>query len=217
MRAAVTILLAAWLALVVLLGATGSFTTPDGEPPVPILLGAVGPVVLFLLAYALSGSVRAFVHGVDLRLATTIQAWRFAGIAFIALYTYNILPGSFAWPAGLGDIAIGLTAPWVALALTRRPAFAASRVFVVWNLLGMLDLVSAIAAGGASSALATGTAGEVTTRPMSLLPLVLVPGYFVPLLFILHVVALVQSRRMARSESTADWAGTGAARHPACA
>src|SRR5262249_11237234 len=49
-----------------------------------------------------------------------------------ALYVHGVLPGAFAWPAGLGDIAIGVTAPWVALALVRRPGFATSRVFVAY-------------------------------------------------------------------------------------
>jgi hypothetical protein len=63
---------------------------------------------------------------VDLPLLTAVQAWRFAGFGFLALFVYGVLPGIFAWPAGLGDMMIGLTAPWVALALARRPAFAAS-------------------------------------------------------------------------------------------
>ena len=63
-----------------------------------------------------------------------IQAWRFAGLGFIALYAYGVLPGLFAWPAGLGDMAIGVTAPLVIYALRRRPAFAVSSLFWVWNL-----------------------------------------------------------------------------------
>ena len=114
-----------------------------------------------------------------------------------------MLPGSFAWPAGLGDMAIGLTAPWVARAVARRPAFAASRTFVVWNLLGLLDFVGAVGTGTASSALATGAPGEVTTGPMSQLPLVLIPGFFVPLFIVLHLVALIRSRQTApRAEQT---------------
>jgi hypothetical protein len=73
-------------------------------------------------------------------LLTGIQAWRFAGIAFIALYAQHLLPGYFAWPAGLGDIAIGLSAPLVMRALRRDSAFAASGAFLTWNLLGILDL-----------------------------------------------------------------------------
>ena len=41
------------------------------------------------------------------------------------MYTYGVLPGIFAWPAGLGDMAIGATAPLVLSGLLRRPDFAA--------------------------------------------------------------------------------------------
>jgi hypothetical protein len=120
-----------------------------------------------------------------------------AGSGFLALYAHGILPGVFAWPAGLGDIAIGVTAPWVALALVRTPGFATDRLFVVWNLLGILDLVVAVSVGGLNSALASGVAGEVTTGPMAQLPLVLIPVYFVPLFIMLHLTALFQARRHA--------------------
>src|SRR5262249_58677150 len=90
----------------------------------------------------------------------------------------------------LGDIAIGLTAPWVALALVRRPGFAASRLFIVWNLLGMLDLVAAVALGTRNRILATGAAGEITTEPMAEMPLVLIPAFLVPLFFMFHLTAL---------------------------
>ena len=131
--------------------------------------------------------------------ATAIQAWRAGGLGFLALYAHGVLPGAFAWPAGLGDIAIGVTAPWVALALIRRPGFTISRLFVVWNLLGILDLVVAVTVGGLSSALASGAPGEVTTGPMAHLPLVLIPAYLVPLFVMLHLVALFQARRQTPS------------------
>ena len=195
---AIGVMLAAWLALVVVLGAGGNFVSAPGELPRPIALGVAAPIVVFLIALAMSRSVRDFALEANLPLLTAIQAWRFAGLGFIALYAYGVLPGVFAWPAGLGDIAIGLTAPWMAAALIRRPAFAASRAFVIWNLLGILDLVVAVGTGAYGSMSATGAAGEITTRPMAELPLVLIPAYFVPIFVMLHVVALAQSIRMAR-------------------
>src|ERR1700731_1688521 len=54
-----------------------------------------------------------------------MQAWRWAGFRFQTLYTYGVLPGIFAWPAGLGDMAVGVTAPLVLAALLRRPGFVA--------------------------------------------------------------------------------------------
>ena len=103
-------------------------------------------------------------------------------------------------------MAIGLTAPWVALALARRPAFAGGWLFVVWNLLGILDLIVAVSVAAVNQMHATGAAGEITVAPMSQLPLLLVPAYLVPLFFIGHLTALFQARRLAlieRSERAA--------------
>ena len=191
--------LALWFVVILLLGAAGAIARPPGTPPFPILIAATAPILVFLGAYWAWPAFRAHVLSLDLPLATSIQAWRAGGLGFLALYTHGVLPGAFAWPAGLGDIAIGVTAPWVALALVRRPSFAISRAFVAWNLLGILDLVVAVSVGGLSSALASGAAGEVTTGPMAQLPLVLIPAYLVPLFVMLHLAALFQARRQASS------------------
>jgi hypothetical protein len=193
MKPLITGLLAIWFVAVLWLGHAGLFAKPPGLPPFPILLGAAGPVFVFLTAYWLSAAFRAVVLSIDLRLATAIQAWRAGGLAFIALYVHGVLPGSFAWPAGLGDIAIGVTAPWIMLKLLREQSFQRSALFIAWNLLGILDLVVAVSMGGLSSALATGAPGEVTTAPMAFLPLVLIPAYLVPLFLMLHFAALFQS------------------------
>jgi hypothetical protein len=165
--------------------------------PLPIAIGVTAPVIVFLGAYWMSRRFREFVLAADLRLITGIQAWRAAGFGFLALYAYGVLPGLFALPAGLGDIAIGVTAPWIILALIRQPSFATSRTFVVWNVLGLLDLVVAVSTGALSSTLATGIAGEITTRPMGELPLLLIPAYLVPVFIMLHLTALFQVRRLA--------------------
>ena len=156
-------------------------------------------MIVFLVAYQVWPGFRAFVLSLDLSLAAGVQAWRAGGLGFLALYAYGVLPGAFAWPAGLGDIAIGVTAPWVARRSIGRAGFAFSRVFAVWNLLGILDLVVAVSVGGLSTALATGATGEVTTGPMAQLPLVLIPAYLVPLFIVLHLAALFQARRQASS------------------
>jgi hypothetical protein len=196
-RLTVAVVLAAWFALVLTLGAARAFVTPPGTPPLPIAAGVTAPFVLFLAAYLLSHAFREFVRTLDVRPMLAIQAWRFAGIGFLALYTWGVLPGSFALPAGLGDIAIGTTAPLMLAAVIRRPRFAAGKTFAVWNVLGILDLVVAVTTGALGSALATGVAGEVTTAPMAQLPLVLIPVYFVPILAMLHIAALIQARRLA--------------------
>jgi hypothetical protein len=191
-RLLVAIVLVLWFALVFVLGAKGAFVQSPGTPPFPILFGATIPLILFLGAYFTSAGFKAFVLASDLRLGAAIQGWRVAGLGFLALYAQGILPGLFALPAGLGDIAIGATAPWIVLALARRPAFAASRVFVIWNILGILDLLNAMSTGALSSGFLAGFAGNVTTAPMAQLPLVLIPAYLVPLFVMLHLAALFQ-------------------------
>jgi hypothetical protein len=188
--------LATWFVLVFFLGTRESFVRAPGAWPLPILIGVTAPLLIFLAAFWALGAFRNFVSTVDLRLVTGIQAWRFAGLGFLALYTYGVLPGRFAWPAGLGDMAIGLTAPWIVFALIRVPGFAASRLFVLWNLLGVLDLIVAVSMGAIVSAQATGAPGEITTAPMAQLPLVLIPAFFVPFFVMLHLTALYQARRL---------------------
>jgi len=195
----VTVVLAIWLALIFLLGANGAFIRPPEIPPLPILLGATAPLLMFVVAYLKSDAFRAFILAADLSLLTAIQAWRAGGLGFLALYIHGILPGLFAWPAGIGDIAIGITAPWVALALIRKPSFVNSRQFVIWNLLGILDLVVAVSLGALSSGFVAGLVGSVTTAPMAQLPLVLIPAYFVPLFIMLHLTALFQAGKDIKS------------------
>lgn len=188
----------AWLALVLVLGARGVFDAAPGTPPLALLIGLVAPLGLFLMGYWTVPSIRKFVLAADLRLIAGIQAWRWAGFGFLTLYTYKVLPGIFAWPAGLGDMTIGVTAPFVLAALLRRPGYASSRSFIAWNLLGILDLTVAVSIGALGPLLVPNLYGAVTTAAMAQLPLVLVPTYLVPTFLILHLTALFQARRFSR-------------------
>jgi hypothetical protein len=197
----VSLVLVAWFLLVVSLGALGAFVAPPGMPPVAIAIGVGAPLLLFFATLRLSQSFRDFVLSLDLRLIAGIQAWRLAGLGFLSLYAYNVLPAIFALPAGLGDMGIGFTAPWVILALVRQPGFATSAAFIRWNVLGILDLIIALTTATLSAMLSTGAPGEVSVAPMATLPLLLIPAFLVPLFLMLHTAALMQSRRMIRSRA----------------
>ena len=200
-RLVVAIALALWLLLVVSLGAAGAFVGPPGTPPLPIAIGVAGPLVLFFAALRLSPSFREFVLSLDLLLIAGIQAWRWAGLGFLSLYAHNVLPAVFALPAGLGDMAIGVTAPWMILALVRQPGFAARGTFIRWNVLGILDLLIAVSIGAASAFFATGAPGEISAAPMATLPLLFIPAFLVPLFLMLHTAALMQSRQLIRGRA----------------
>src|SRR5262245_47544513 len=200
----ITGVLASWFVLVLVLGASGAFIRAPGTPPIPILIGATLGLVVFIAAYLGWRAFREAILNADVALLAALQAWRAGGLGFLALSANGVLPSSFTWPAGWGDIAIGVTAPWVALALVRRPNFAGSRLFVIWNVLGILDLVVAVTMGALSSGLVPSLSGDVTTGPVSHFPLVLVPAYLVPLFVMFHLTALLQARRQARSTASRE-------------
>ena len=194
-RTLVAFLFSAWLALVFVLAARGAFVGQPGTPPLALLISLVVPLGLFLIGYQTVRPFREFVLSADLRIIVGMQAWRWAGFGFLTLYTYRVLPGVFAWPAGVGDMLVGITAVTVLASLLRNPAFARSKRFVLWNLLGILDLAVAISIGALGPLLAPALYGTVTTSPMAQLPLVLIPAFLVPTFLMLHLTALFQSRR----------------------
>ena len=194
----VRLVLTGWFLVVVSLGAIGAFIARPGTPPIPIAIGVGAPLIAFFAWLRLSPLFRDFVLSLDLRFIAGIQAWRWAGLGFLSLYAYNILPAVFALTAGLGDMAVGFAAPWMILALVRRPDFAASAAFRRWNILGIADLVVAVSLGTLSAMFSTGAPGEISTAPMATLPLLLIPAFLVPLFLMLHIAALMQSRQIIR-------------------
>jgi len=164
----------------------------DSKQRLPIPLGAAAalPVVAYAICYLTWTEFRRFVLAANLRLLTLAQTWRVGGVVFLILYHQGLLPSVFALPAGWGDIAIGVTAPLVAWAISSKNRFP-KKIFISWNVLGMLDLVMAVSLGILASASPLGVlAGEITTQIMGTFPLSLIPTFFVPLLIIFHLIAL---------------------------
>jgi hypothetical protein len=182
-------LLIAWFTFSLVESSLHLFATRPDQPPLPILLAVLTPVLLFYVWFRSSTGFREFVLSLNLQALTFAQSWRIAGFVFLVLYTYGILPGSFALPAGWGDIAIGITAPFVALRLA-KPGHRFG--FILWQALGILDLVVAVGSGAASRLIEP---QAVPTSPMTLLPLSLIPTFAVPLMLILHVISIAQAKR----------------------
>ncbi len=130
MKTSIACVLAIWFGLVFLLGANGAFVRQPQSPPLPILIAASAPLIAFIAAYLGSIAFKEYVLSANIALLTAVQAWRAGGLGFLALGAHGVLPSLFAWPAGLGDVAIGVTAPWMAQALIRQPSFSGSRLIV---------------------------------------------------------------------------------------
>ncbi|SRR6266496_2221409 len=187
-----------WFALGLLGSILGTFVQPRGTPPVLFGLAVSVPVILFGAGYLLSDTFRHFVRSLvgDPWSITALQAYRVLGAIFIVLTSRNALPAIFALPAGLGDLFIGVTAPLVALAWSSGTR-SGKAVFVLWNVLGMIDLVMAVSLG----TLATIQPGSISTAPLTIFPLSLIPTFLVPLSFILHLAGLGQFRYLSRKQA----------------
>jgi len=124
-KAGVAALLLAQFASAYVIGTEQLLTNEQSSLFAPIAVTAVLPVALFLSVYALSRRFRGFVLSQDLRRLTMLHHWRVIGFTFLALYAVDKLPGLFAWPAGLGDVATGLAAVFIVARMAREPADAA--------------------------------------------------------------------------------------------
>jgi hypothetical protein len=151
-------------------------------------IAAFVPIVVFSLWFAASESFRRFAMSLNPRVLTAAQAWRLIGFTFVLLEARGVLPAVFALPAGYGDMAIGATAAFVAWKLA-DPAHRAG--FILWQILGILDLVIAVSTG--TTAFLLSPEGP-STAPMTVLPLSLIPTFLVPLFVMLHIICIAQAR-----------------------
>ena len=183
----VSVLIAVWFAIALTVGAMSGFRNSTNQPPIALGLAASMPVLIFLAWYRLSEGFRRFALSLDLRVLVFLQSWRIAGFAFIALYSVGLLPGVFAQPAGWGDVLVGLTAPLVALNLV-EPRHRTG--FLLWQVLGITDLVVAVATGATANLVSP---NGPSAALMTVLPLSLIPTFAVPLFLIVHIVCIAQA------------------------
>ena len=190
-------LLLAWFAAAYVIGAERLLANEGAALLAPIAITATIPVAAFLAFYALSSRLRGFVLSQDIRTLTMLQHWRVIGFAFLPLTFFGVLPGLFAWPAGLGDVAIGLAAAFVVARIVRDPAWATSAGLVRFHLLGLLDFAVAIATAGLSAgAFPSLIADGITSAPLDVWPLNLFPSFLVPIFIILHLSVLLKVRHL---------------------
>ena len=179
-----------WFCIIFGLAAKGAFVSGANEPPTAVAVAFLTPLLLFLLGLRISGW-RRLVLSISPIFLIALNGWRFIGLAFLMAYQEGLLPGGFAWPAGLGDIAMAVTAPWVAARVAADDRFRFGNAFLIWNLFGIADFIDAVFLG--TLYLWPGFA-SLTTGLMQRLPFALIPCFFVPLVAIAHFILLAQRR-----------------------
>ena len=182
-------LIGVWFVFTTGASASHLYLNAPNTPPLAFGLAVLTPIVLFLAWFISSAKFRQFTLSLSPRVLTLIQSWRIVGFTFLALAAFRVLPGLLALPAGWGDIAIGATAPFVALSLA-APGHRKS--FILWQLLGVTDLVTAVALGGLAGVL---DPHGIAPTAMTMLPMSLIPTFGVPLFLMFHFICIVQAIR----------------------
>ena len=182
------VVLAAWAIVTATLARRGFFQPPDLTSPPPV--GITLALVLLVLAVCLvvSPSLRRLLT--NQRNLILLNLWRLVGAVFLLLMVNGQMPALWALPAGIGDVIVGVMAPWIA---SRVDTPRGRRHAIIFTLFGMADLVVAVGLGvmtspGPAQVFHTTPTSELATR----FPLALVPTFLVPLAFVLHVISLSQ-------------------------
>jgi hypothetical protein len=171
-----------WLGLALAFGASGVLS----RAPVPLFPAVLWALVAaVLIAFWRSPAFRAWATGIDIRWLIAIHLTRFVGFYFLYLYERGELPYAFAVPGGWGDIAVAVGATVLLLIPPRSGAFRPAGV--VWNVLGLLDILFVVATAARLAFADRDSMAAVTHLPLSLLP-----TFLVPLIIASHVIMLVR-------------------------
>jgi hypothetical protein len=190
------LLLGGWAVVSGIIAASGGYHARFGHQPLWLPVAVVGALTVTLTAARTPWVVRAVGAPGMLRSLTLPHTFRVAGVCFLITMALGHLPPLFALPAGLGDIATGVAAPFVARRLTRG---AGHRAAVWFNVMGLTDLVVALALGGLTASTLVGVAPSADANLW--LPLALIPTAVVPLLIVMHITSLRRLSAVARTAS----------------
>jgi hypothetical protein len=174
---------------------------------VPLLpVGLTGALAVALLLTRIPLVSRILTQPDALWRLTVPQVFRLEGVTFLVAMALGQLPAVFALPAGLGDIAIGVEAVFVARNLRRGVV---GRSVVWFNVLGLVDLVVALGVGFAAAPAAVRLLlVSPSTEAISLLPIALIPATLVPLAAAMHLLSLQRLRAAGEKKPVATPVGS---------
>ena len=183
-------MLIAWLVYVSLLGYFGVVANTAMRPPGIALIFI--PVVLFLVVFIAQAGLST---GVNRFLAFPIwiligaQTFRVGVELFIhQLWLNGLVPKMLTFAGANVDIYVGASAPLIAWLSTRGRL--GLRLALVWNVLGLLALANifiraVLTAPGPLHLIHA----ETPNRMIGTVPYMFIPGFFVPLAVVLHLLA----------------------------
>lgn len=193
------VLLGGWFTISGVIAAHGWYVAKLGSQPPWLPIAFFGALLAMLAATAIPSVARALAAPGTLSRLHLPHTFRVAGVTFLITMALGHLPALFALPAGLGDIAVGIAAPFVARDLARGTGH---RAAVRFNILGIADLVVALTLGSLTAFQII--AVTPTAQAIAELPLALIPTAAVPLLLALHITSLRKLSRAGMSAESGD-------------
>ena len=186
----ISLILLIWFFTIVVLGKIGFFAEAYYWLFVPNIV--VGFLVIFeFLRRAYNSKIlKEITDKIPQHWIIGVQFYRIVGVGFIILWARGILPAVFAFSAGFGDIFIAITSLFVALLYFKNKHYT-RKIAIIWNYLGILDLVIALSIGFLGFPRPVQFVPlSPSTEPLSLFPLVIIPLFAVPLAILLHLFSL---------------------------
>jgi hypothetical protein len=165
-------------------------------PVLPIMIVVPTTVVIVLLWR--SSRIGTLIDVMPANWLIGLQAYRVIGGVFLVNWLMGTTPGLFAVPAGTGDVITGLLALPTAIALASgKPD--GTRSAVIWNFIGITDLVVAVTLGALTS---PGPLQRFAFDHPNLVtgayPIAIIPAFTVPTSLVLHALSLRQLLRRSR-------------------
>jgi hypothetical protein len=181
----------AWLTYVGLISYFGLVRNTTLRPPGVAFLFL--PIIIFfviLIARAKSPGVERLALSFPLWLILATQTFRVGVELFLhQLWIAGLIPRMLTFAGSNVDIYVGATAPIAAWLSTRGRV--GLKIALVWNVLGLLALSNIVTravltAPGPLNIIHT----DVPNRMIGTFPFTFIPGFFVPLALLLHILAL---------------------------
>ncbi len=184
-----------WLVAAWTLAQRGYFAPVPGELRVRLPVAIFGPLLLGIPLVRRSRAIARVLDATPASWLVGLQIYRLVGGIFLLGWLDGRIAAVFAWPAGVGDVLVGVLALPAAAAAASETA-SGRRAATLWNVLGIVDLAVAVTMGVLTSPGPLQRFGfEITAPLLGTFPSAVTPAFVVPSSILLHALSLRQLAR----------------------
>jgi hypothetical protein len=112
--------------------------------PPKIILTCTIPLLLFYILYVQKANwFKEIFAQITIDQLVKIHIFRFIGVFFFLVYSYDALPKAFAFIGGTGDILAATLAIPLIYIIKKKNKYAVTLTWI-WNIIGLIDIVAVI-------------------------------------------------------------------------